>query len=438
MKSSSCLLLLAGMCKRLKKKKLLERANYQKKIKKIYLAYLAMYYMEKEKKTRVIRRKMWTRSLYTADKMLMYGCGTELFSELERDTSKFYNYFRMNRNMFFEMLDFVKAKIEKQDVVRKPIDPKTRLALTLRYLASGDSMKSISYAFRVSPQAVSKIISETCEAIWSCLNETFLKKPTEEDWRDIANDFEIKWDFPHCIGAVDGKHIVIQAPPNSGSAYFNYKNTHSVILMAVVDANLSFVLVDIGAQGRKSDSGVFRTSNIGIGFEENLLNVPNPSPLRKDNKLILPYTLVGDEAFALTNYLMRPYPKSGTLNIRKKIFNYRLSRARRTVECAFGLLRGRWRIFAKPIIASMETTQKIIQATICLHNFILKRESVIPANDSILNSSFEETAGMKNVGRTGSNAYSRNAANFREKLAAYFETTGAVPWQWERAENYQF
>lgn len=88
--------------------------------------------------------------------------------------------------------------------------------------------------------------------------------------------------------------------------------------MAIVDANLCFRLVDIGAPGRKSDSGVFRTSSLGIAFENNLINVPKECPLNKDNDLTFPYVLVGDEAFALTNYMMRPYPRSGNLNRKKK------------------------------------------------------------------------------------------------------------------------
>ncbi|XP_030757969.1 uncharacterized protein LOC115883711 [Sitophilus oryzae] len=111
--------------------------------------------------------------------------------------------------------------------------------------------------------------------------------------------------------------------------------------MAVVDANMRFTLVDIGTPRRNSDSGVFRRSIIGMGLENQFMKVTRACPLDKDRNLILPYVVVGDEAFALTNYMMRPYPRSGILNRRKKIFNYRLSRARRIVELAFGALRGR-------------------------------------------------------------------------------------------------
>jgi len=90
-----------------------------------------------------------------------------------------------------------------------------------------------------------------------------LKVPqTEEEWINIANQFEAKWNFGNCIGAIDGKHVIMQAPARSGSCYFNYKKTHSIVLLAVVNSNYEFILVDIGDAGRQSDGGVFASSKL--------------------------------------------------------------------------------------------------------------------------------------------------------------------------------
>ena len=88
--------------------------------------------------------------------------------------------------------------------------------------------------------------------------QNYLKVPsTEHEWREIAKDFEDRWNFPHCLGATDGKHINMQAPANSGSLYFNYKKSFSIILLAVCNGNYQFTMLDIGESGRQSDGGVF-------------------------------------------------------------------------------------------------------------------------------------------------------------------------------------
>jgi len=77
-----------------------------------------------------------------------------------------------------------------------------------------------------------------------------------------------KWNFPWRVGAVDGKHIMIQAPPNSGSEFYNYKGFHSIVLMAVVDFEYKFILVDIGCNGRHNDTSIFLCSEIVPYLEE--------------------------------------------------------------------------------------------------------------------------------------------------------------------------
>jgi hypothetical protein len=129
--------------------------------------------------------------------------------------------------------------------------------------------------------------------------------PDANKWKEVADDFMEKWNFPHCVGAIDGKHVVMQAPANGGSQYFNYKGKHSILLLAVVDANLRFLVIDVGAFGRSSDGGVFSRSVFGKALQDGTLDLPSPSPITANGQNA-PYVFVVDEAFPLRTNLMRP------------------------------------------------------------------------------------------------------------------------------------
>ncbi|XP_011258301.2 protein ALP1-like [Camponotus floridanus] len=202
--------------------------------------------------------------------------------------------------------------------------------------------------------------------------------PSQENWLHVHNEFTLRWNFPHCVGALDGKHVVITAPPHSGSSFYNYKGQHSIVLMTLVSADYKFLIVDIGAQGRHSNGGIFKNSEIGHRFNEKLMDLPPPSIIDSYTQP-LPFVIVADEAFQLNSYTMRPYP-GRNMTLERRIFNYRLSRARRVVENAFDIMTSRWRIYQKPMNTSLATTEAIVQATICLHNFMIKRDNYCDDN----------------------------------------------------------
>lgn len=107
-------------------------------------------------------------------------------------------------------------------------------------------MQHLAWGFHLGLTTVSKIIEETCNAICKCLMDKYLKEPEISDYVQIADEFFDLWNFPNCIGAIDGKHINIQAPPHTGTQFFNYKKTFSIVLLAVCDANYVFRIIDIG------------------------------------------------------------------------------------------------------------------------------------------------------------------------------------------------
>ena len=246
-----------------------------------------------------------------------------------------------------------------------------RLSLTLKYLASGDSQCSISSSYRISPSVVSRTIRETCHVIWECLSHRgFITAPSSpEEWRLIAKFFEDKWNFPHALGALDGKHVIMQCPARGGSDYFTYKKTHSIVLLAVCDGQYKVLLVDIGDTGRQSDGSVYSNSDLGYAIDNGSLNFPSPSTVGKSNE-VFPYVFLADDAFGLKTYLMKPYPGSH-LQETEKIFTYRLSRGRRVIENTFGIAASRFRVFWKPIIAQVDTVKQITEAVVVIHTFLM-------------------------------------------------------------------
>lgn len=155
-----------------------------------------------------------------------------------------------------------------------------------RYLASGDQVLSVALAYRVGVSTTHKIIKETCEVIASVLMGVYMKTPSEDKWRDISRDFLAAWNLPNCNGAIDGKHITIQAPSHSGSLYFNYKKTFNIVLMAACDSNYKFTLFDVGAFGSESDGGTLSRSAFGKALNDGTLNIPKgkvSTRFRKEN-----------------------------------------------------------------------------------------------------------------------------------------------------------
>lgn len=122
---------------------------------------------------------------------------------------------------------------------------------------------------------ISIIIPETCEAIVSVYMPEVMTLPkTPDEWREIAAQFSRLCNFHNTVGAMDGKHIAIRCPAGGGSVYYNYKGFHSIVLLALVDANYKFIYVDIGSPGCGSDAGILSDSPLRQALRPCLLLPP--------------------------------------------------------------------------------------------------------------------------------------------------------------------
>jgi len=266
---------------------------------------------------------------------------------------------------------------------------------------------------------------------------------TNAEWLKIAQEFQDRWNFDHCIGALDGKHVRIDSPWSSGSYFMNYKGYFSIVLMALVDADYKFIHVNVGAAGRESDGGVYQNTALCKAVDKNTIGVPDSSPLTGDD-IAMPYVFVADDAFPLSTHIMKPY-SSRNLSYEQTIFNYRLSRARRIVENAFGILASRFRIFRHSFQVQPDNVISIVLASCVLHNFLrdkeTSRESYTPQGcfdyedhkqSRIVDGSWrsdEASNGLNRLQRNASNRSARDVQDIRNNFCSHFNGIGAVPWQ---------
>ena len=362
------------------------------------------------------------------------------------DTAGYKEMMRMNYDDFTTILGIIEPYITPKQILggTKVIKAPERLTLAIRFLATGETYRSLSFQFRISVSAICYIVRQVFNAMKVHFVLKYVRIPsTDEEWMQIADKFEKKWNFPNCVGAVDGKHVVMQSPANAGSHYYNYKGTHSIVLMAVAGPDYECVYADVGTNGRVSDGGVWNKCGLMKAIEVGTVVLPPPKCLPFGVKK-LPYVFVGDDAFALKKHMMKPYPQHD-LTEDKRVYNYRHSRARRISENLFGILANRWRVFRSVLLLPPDTIELLVFTALGLHNFLRQSSScgtycpvglVDQEQDGQIipgiwrQESPAEAFSPLNVPSTGHNA-STDAKSVRETLKEYFFNEGSVDWQWD-------
>lgn len=219
---------------------------------------------------------------------------------------------------------------------------------------------------------VGKVVKETVKAIWNVFHAIHMPAPTTDAFLKISADFMKIWNFPNCLGALDSKHIRIKCPMHSGSMYFNYKKFFSIVLQAVCDASYRFIMIDVGSYGRQSDGGTYQNSAMFRFLSSRRLQIPSEQCLPNTGTR-MPFVFIADEAYPLQYNLLKPHSRE-VLNPERLYFNQRLSRARKTIECSFGILYAKWRILSKAIETDEKVADMIVKAVCVLHNIIIDRE----------------------------------------------------------------
>uniref|UniRef100_A0A9J8D6B2 DDE Tnp4 domain-containing protein n=1 Tax=Cyprinus carpio carpio TaxID=630221 RepID=A0A9J8D6B2_CYPCA len=280
--------------------------------------------------------------------------------------TEFISNFRMTRSTFDYVCERLRLTLSREETcLRRPITVQKRVGVGVYWLATGACYCTIANLFGIAKSTVCSIVHEFCEAVRRVLMPHYIKLPKGDALQEVIEGFQQRWGFPQCGGAIDGSHIPIIAPEDNHAEYFNRKGWHSVLLQGVVDHRFCFTNIYAGWPGSVHDARVLRNSHVYSLAERGELFPPDTEEIMG---VQVPIMLLGDPAYPLRSWLLKGYCDTGTLTAEQKYFNECHSRARMTVECAFGRLKGRWRCLAKRLDVDVSLVPTIISACCTLHN----------------------------------------------------------------------
>lgn len=252
---------------------------------------------------------------------------------------------------------------------------------------------------------------------------------TAQQWLTIEEGFRDT--FPHCIGAIDAKKIIILYPNKTPC------KSSDILLLTFIDSDYRFLFADIDYPGLISDSGMLQNNLLLQKNSSNSLNLPLACPLMPGKNINVPYVFVGDEAFALSYHVMRPFPEQDLSSSVEKIFNKKLSSARLVVENVFGVFSSVFRVFQKSIAIDVENVKLITMSCILLHNFLIKsdasRNIYTPTGtfdtikDGVIvkkgswRSNYQETHGLRPARPISCESSTQNVLQIRSEFANYFQ-----------------
>ncbi|XP_017469034.1 PREDICTED: putative nuclease HARBI1 [Rhagoletis zephyria] len=227
------------------------------------------------------------------------------FDVFRMDDHRFKENFRLNKSAFQKVCEKVQ-RIEKMDTnMRLCIPLHKRVAIALFALGSSAEYRTVASLFGVGRSTVVEIVlyfcNAVCDNLLDCINSY---PPHPEELKKIVHGFG-QLGFPQCFGAIDGCHIEVQPKKEDAIDYYNYKGWYSVNLFASCDYRSKFTDIHVGSSGRNNDSYIFESSSLKSYHE-------NADIFQQNSKRIggmdVPLLLIGDSAFRLSRYLMKPFP----------------------------------------------------------------------------------------------------------------------------------
>ena len=275
--------------------------------------------------------------------------------------------FRMSRNTFESIVEIVRPRLQKQYTqLRNAILIEKRVAVAIWRLATGDSYRAVGKTFRIGKSTAVSITHDFYKL--SRISRRFIRLPkSRSETRSAIRDFKEETNFKilQALGAIDCTHNKILPPANDKKDYFSQKQCHTINTQAVIGANLKILDLATGFPGSIHHARTLRKTSIYRKAENNEIL---SHPLRQINDVNVRSLILGDGAYPLFPWLVKPYPQGPALTDVEKGFNRKVSSARVVAERAFGILKGRCRCPLKRIDTDIANVSDQIIACSVLHN----------------------------------------------------------------------
>ena len=288
----------------------------------------------------------------------------------------FYDILRMQRRTFHRVVQDLRPFIQGQHTHwREPIGVEKKVVVTLFKLMHGVSIPLVADKAALGKSTVHGILRQVCSAI-SCNFGHLIAWPTGRRLARVTTAFQAKQWLPNCIGAIDGTHVYISAPPNSivAADHRNRNKSFSILLQGIVDTKCYFTSINTGPPGSLHDSVHFKSSELYRKVEEGVMGGFHDDPMSWPARLPFPPYIVADRGYPLLSWCITPFkmgPLGRGLTNEEVWFNRKHSSTRMCVERAFGILKARFKEIGGKTSLKLEFLPTVVHACCVLHNVLL-------------------------------------------------------------------
>ncbi|WKY06988.1 hypothetical protein Q1695_006851 [Nippostrongylus brasiliensis] len=287
----------------------------------------------------------------------------------------FLQYTRLSPEEFEELFDHLGGRLHHASTHAAPIGARQRMCVYLRFVGNGFNFTTLSEEFSCGKATVSAIVSEVIEAIIEGETHNAFPPITRSYLEEVAVKAQEKFDYPHAVGFLDGRHVAIKRPYGAIETFMNYKNFQSLVLIAVCDVDNRFLLFDVGQPGQLGDTSIFQSSSIKTFFDECDDVFPETRDLGDVGPV--PYHILTDDGFGQggARYI-EPFPAQFADTGSKRRFNAKHGEARKVIDTTFDILQRRFAVLQKPMQLEPTRAGRLITSLLILHNIVAWREDV--------------------------------------------------------------